>query len=66
MKELTAKYDIKISLLDFEKELKKLMKNFPPEIKLLITAIKTNCMIISIVENPNKDASERETWSFNF
>ena len=66
MKELTAKYDVKISLLDFDKESKKLMKNFPPEIKLLITVIKTDSITVSIIENPNKDASDRETWSFNF
>ena len=66
MKELTAKYDVKISLLDFDKESKILMKNFPPETKLLITVIKTDSITVSIMENPNKDASDRETWSFNF
>ena len=66
MKELTAKYDLKISLLDFDKESKILMKNFPPEIKLLITVVKTDSITVSIIENPNKDASDRETWSFNF
>ena len=66
MKELTAKYDVKITLLDFDKESKKLMKKFPPEIKLLITVIKTDSITVSIMENPNKDASDRETWSFNF
>jgi len=66
MKELTAKYDVKITLLDFDKESKKLMKNFPPEIKLLITVVKTDSITVSIMENPNKDASDRETWSFNF
>ena len=66
MKELTAKYDVKITLLDFDKESKKLMKNFPPEIKLLITVIKTDSITVSVMENPNKDASDRETWSFNF
>ena len=66
MKELTAKYDVKITLLDFDKESKKLMKNFPPEIKLLITVIKTDSITVSIMEHPNKDASDRETWSFNF
>ena len=66
MKELTAKYDVKITLLDFDKESKILMKNFPPEIKLLITVIKTDSITVSIMENPNKDASDRETWSFNF
>jgi len=65
MKELTAKYDVKITLLDFDKESKKLMKNFPPETKLLITVIKTDSITVSIMENPNKDASDRETWSFN-
>jgi len=66
MKELTAKYDVKITLLDFDKESKKLMKNVPTEIKLLITVIKTDSITVSIMENPNKDASDRETWSFNF
>ena len=66
MKELTAKYDVKITLLDFDKESKKLMKNFPPEIKLLITVIKTDSITVSVMENPNKDASDRETWNFNF
>ena len=66
MKELTAKYDVKITLLDFDKESKKLIKNFPPEIKLLITVIKTDSITVSVMENPNKDASDRETWSFNF
>ena len=66
MKELTAKYDVKITLLDFDKESKKLMKNLSPEIKLLITVIKTDSITVSVMENPNKDASDRETWSFNF
>ena len=42
------------------------MENFPPEIKLLITVIKTDSITVSVMENPNKDASDRETWSFNF
>ena len=66
MKELTAKYDVKISLLDFDKESKILMKNFPPEIKLVITVMKTDSIAVSVMENPNKGASDRETWSFNF
>mgnify|MGYP000873775895 CR=1 FL=1 len=67
MKELTAKYEKNISLLDFDKETKKLIGNFPSETNILIKVIsKTDCIFVSIVENPNKEPSERETWSFNF
>ena len=63
MKELTAKYDKKISLLDFDKETKKLIGNFPSEKNMLIKVIsKTDCIFVSIVENFNKDASERVEW----
>ena len=66
MKELTAKYDKNISLLDFDKETKKLIENFPSETNILIKVIsKTDCIFVSILENSNKDASEREVWSFN-
>ena len=67
MKELTAKYEKNISLLDFDKETKKLIGNFPSETNMLIKVTsKTDCIFVSIVENPNKEPSERETWSFNF
>ena len=67
MKELTAKYDKKISLLDFDKETKKLIGNFPSEKNMLIKVIsKTDCIFVSIVENPNKEPSERVEWSFDF
>ena len=41
-------------------------KRFFAETKLLITVIKTDSITVSIMENPNKAASDRETWSFNF
>ena len=67
MKELIAKYDKKISLLDFDKETKKLIENFPPETNILIKVIsKIDCVFVSILENSNKDASERVEWSFDF
>ena len=67
MKELIAKYDKNISLLDFDKETKKLIENFPSEINILIKVIsKTDCILVSILENSNKDASERVEWSFDF
>ncbi len=66
MKELTAKYDKKISLLDFDKETKKLIENFSPEINLFIKVIfKTDCVFVSIIENPNENKTERRCeWSF--
>ena len=66
MKELTAKYDKNISLLDFDKETKKLIENFPSEINILIKVIsKTDCIFVSILENSDKNASERVVWSIN-
>ena len=65
MNELTAKYDKKISLLDFDKETKKLIENFSPEINLFIKVIiKTDCIFVSLIENPNKNTTERCEWSF--
>ena len=66
MKELIAKYDKNISLLDFDKETKKLIENFPSEINILIKVIsKTDCIFVSILENSDKNASERVVWSIN-
>ena len=67
MKELIAKYDKNISLLDFDKETKKLIENFASEINIFIKVIsKTDCIFVSILENSNKDTSERVEWSFDF
>ena len=66
MKELIAKYDKKISLLDFDKETKKLIENFSSEMNILIKVIsKTDCIFVSILENSDKNASERVVWSIN-
>ena len=64
MKELTAKFDENISLKDFDKEIKKLIQNFPSEINVLVKVMsKTDCIFVSIVENFDKNALERITWS---
>ena len=64
MKELTAKFDENISLKDFDKEIKKLIQNFPSEINVLVKVMsKTDCIFVSIVENFDKTALERVTWS---
>ena len=67
MRELIAKYDKNISLLDFDKETKKLIENFSSEINILIKVIsKPECISVSIQENSNKDTPERVEWSFDF
>ena len=67
MKELIAKYDKNISLLDFDKETKKLIENFSSEINIFIKVIsKTDCIFVSILEYSNKVTSERVEWSFDF
>ncbi|OUW02021.1 MAG: hypothetical protein CBD16_04615 [Betaproteobacteria bacterium TMED156] len=64
MKELTAKFDENISLKDFDKEIKKLIQNFPSEINVLVKVMsQTDCIFVSIVENFDKNALERITWS---
>ena len=64
MKELIAKFDENISLIDFDKEIKKLIQNFPSETNVLVKVMsKTDCIFVSIVENFDKNALERITWS---
>jgi len=64
MKELTAKFDENISLKDFDKEIKKLIQNFPSETNVFVKVMsKTDCIFVSIVENFDKNALERITWS---
>lgn len=64
MRELTAKFDENISLIDFDKEIKKLIQNFPSETNVFVKVMsKTDCIFVSIVENFDKNALERITWS---
>ena len=66
MKELTATFDENISLIDFDKEIIKLIQNFPPETNVFVRVMfKTDCIFVSIVENLGKNILERITWSFN-
>lgn len=66
MKELTATFDENISLIDFDKEIIKLIQNFPPETNVFVKVmLKTDCIFVSIVENLGKNILERITWSFN-
>ena len=73
MKELTAKYDVKITLLDFDKESKKLMKNFPPEIKSVYSYGDKKLIVVSEemfesiwIYDPltNKQTRVKNVWNF--
>lgn len=64
MKELTAKFDENVSLIDFDKEIKKLIQCFPSEINVFVKVISnTDCIFVSIKENLNKNALEKVTWN---
>lgn len=66
MKELIVKFDINISLKDFDKETQKLIRIFPSKKNILIKVLsKTDYIFVSIVENFNKNASERVSWNLS-
>lgn len=63
MKHFSATFDRKISLLEFNKEVKKLLENFDQNQKLLIEVkIKGDSIIADINENPNQIEPQRWTW----
>ena len=60
MNEIKVKFDKKISLKEFDKQIPKLVENFPSKISLLIKVrIKMDCIFATFKENPNKNATER-------
>jgi len=63
MNELTVKFDKKISLKEFDKQIPKLVENFPSKMNLLIKVrIKMDCVFATLKENPNKNATDRWEW----
>ena len=63
MNKLSAKFDRKISLLDFNKEVKKLLENFNQNQKLLIEVkIEGDSIIANVKENPNQIEPQRWIW----
>ena len=63
MKNLSATFDRKISLLEFNKEVKKLSENFNKNQKLLIEVkIDGDNIIANVKENPNQIESQRWIW----
>ena len=65
MKNLSATFDRKISLLEFNKEVKKLIENFSKNQKLLIEVkIEGDNIIANVNENPNQIEPQRWIWDF--
>ena len=63
MIKLSAAFDRKISLLEFNKEVKKLLENFNQNQKLLIEVkIKGDSIIANVKENPNQIEPQRWIW----
>ena len=66
MIELKVKFDKKISLKEFDKQIPKLVDNFPSDISVLIKlVVKYNFIEAILKENPNKFAVERWEWDLN-
>jgi hypothetical protein len=64
--ELKIKFDKKISLKEFDKQIPRLVNYFPPEISVLIKIIIQKDFIEAILsENPNKRTVERWEWDLN-
>ena len=63
MKHFSATFDRKISLLEFIKEVKKLLENFSKNQKLLIEVkIEGDNIIANVKENPDQTEPQRWVW----
>ena len=66
MKQLKAYFDKKITVDEFDKQIPKLVENFPPNISVLIKLrIKEDYIETFLIENPNKNTKERWEWHLN-
>ena len=63
MNNLSATFDRKISLFEFNKEVKKLLENFNQNQKLLIEVkIEGDSIVTNVKENPNQIEPQRWIW----
>jgi hypothetical protein len=63
MNKFSATFDRKISLLEFNKEVKKLLENFNQNQKLLIEVkIEGDSIVTNVKENPNQIEPQRWIW----
>jgi hypothetical protein len=66
MKQLKAYFDKKITVDEFDKQIPKLVENFPSNISVLIKLrIKEDYIETIFTENPNKNTKERWEWDLN-
>ncbi len=63
MKKLLAYLDKRISLQEFDKQIPKLIDNFPKDISILIKVrIKKDFIEVKLSENPNEKSIKRWEW----
>ncbi|MDA9562695.1 hypothetical protein N9R42_02885 [Candidatus Pelagibacter bacterium] len=63
MKNFSATFNRKISLLEFNKEVKKLLENFSKNQKILIEVkIEGDNIIANVKENPDQTEPQRWVW----
>ena len=66
MNELKLRFDKKITLSEFDKQIPKLVDYFPNDISVLIKVrVKADYIEATLMENPNKNALERWEWDLN-
>ena len=64
MKKLLGYFDKKMSLKEFDKQIPKLVNNFPRNKKILINLRQTkNNVLVILKENPNPISNKHWEWS---
>ena len=64
MKKLLAYFDKKISLKEFDKQIPKLVNNFPKSTKIVISLKQNKNTVLAIFkENPKPISNKRWEWS---
>ena len=66
MNELKLRFDKKITLSEFDKQIPKLVDYFPNDISVLIKVrVKADYIEATLTENPNKNSLKRWEWDLN-
>ena len=66
MNELKLRFDKKITLSEFDKQIPRLVDYFPNDISVLIKVrVKDYYIEVALIENPNKNSLERWEWDLN-
>ena len=66
MNELKLRFDKKITLSEFDKQIPKLVDYFPNDISVLIKVrVKADYIEATLTENSNKNSIERWEWDLN-